>query len=271
MSIEVKDLYFSYGKGKSRKNILNNINFSVNKGKVFGIVGNVGSGKTTLIKHLNGLLLPTSGSVRVDGLSSSKKEICKNVGVLFQHPSKQLFCKTVFEDIAYGPSNFGIKGAELENCVHEAIKKVGLDTSILKRSPFDLSGGEMRLVALAGVLSSSPDYLILDEPTSGLNSYYKDQLYNIISQLKKSGVCIVLVSHHIDDILDISDDLIHLGTGTISFMGSPVDYLSSQSMPVPHITLLMRQLRSEFVGINENVFSVDDAFNEIVSNIVKRG
>lgn len=272
MSIEVNGLHFSYGKGKKRLTILKDVTFSVGKGEFVGIIGNVGCGKTTLIKHLNGLLVPLSGNVTVDGFASSKKEVCRKVGVLFQQPSKQLFCKTVFEDIAYGPSNFGMKGDELEHCVHDAIEKVGLSSDILGSSPFSLSGGEMRLVALAGVLSSSPDYLVLDEPTSGLSTFYKERLFKTLELLRQNGVGIVLVSHHLEDVLGVADKIVYLTEGKMVFEGTPEEYLSSLSLPAPEITVLMRELSSSGLAVKKTVFSVEDAFNEIVGALSeKRG
>ncbi|AKB84241.1 ATP-binding cassette domain-containing protein [Methanococcoides methylutens] len=263
MSIDVKDLSFSYGKGKNAISVLNNISFSIAAGESVGIVGKVGCGKTTLIKHLNGLLIPDSGSVAVDGDLSSKKGACKKVGILFQHPSRQLFCNTVLEDIAYGPKNFGISGDELDVCVREGVREVGLSDSILERSPFSLSGGEMRLVALAGVLSSSPDYLVLDEPTSGLSKSGRSNLFRILYSLKKSGVGVVLVSHQIEDVLDVVDRLICLDNGEIAFQGTPSEYLSSMPSPIPQITELMRDLKRAGIDVRDDVFSVDDAFGEI--------
>ncbi|MGM0770376.1 MAG: ATP-binding cassette domain-containing protein [Halobacteriota archaeon] len=263
MSIDVNELYFSYGKGKNATSDLKSISFSIDDGEIVGIVGKVGCGKTTLIKHLNGLLIPDSGSVVVDGELSSKKSTCKKVGILFQHPSRQLFCNTVHEEIAYGPKNFGISGEELDVCVHEAVREVGLCNSILERSPFSLSGGEMRLVALAGVLSSSPDYLVLDEPTSGLSKTGSSNLFRILGSLKKTGVGIALVSHQIEDIITFVDRLICLKNGEIAFQGTPSEYLKSVSSPIPQITGLMRVLKRSGIDVRDDIFSVDDAFAEI--------
>ncbi|SES76034.1 energy-coupling factor transport system ATP-binding protein [Methanococcoides vulcani] len=263
MSIDVKGLCFSYGKGKNEVQVLKDITFSIDSNESVGIVGKVGCGKTTLIKHLNGLLMPDSGNVTVDGLPSSKKEVCKKVGILFQHPSKQLFCSTVFEDIAYGPTNFGVRGDELDSCVHEAIREVGLAEEILERSPFTLSGGEMRLVALAGVLSSFPDYIVLDEPTSGLSSSGKANLFRILDSLKNNGVGIVLVSHQLEDVLDVVDRLIYLDNGKIAFEGTPSEYLASMPSPVPQVTELMRGLKRSGIDVKDDIFSVDHAFEEI--------
>ncbi|WP_440952912.1 ATP-binding cassette domain-containing protein [Methanococcoides sp. FTZ1] len=263
MPIDVKDLSFSYGKGKAATSVLKDVSFSIDKGESVGIVGKVGCGKTTLIKHLNGLLMPDSGSVTVDGMPSSRKDICKKVGILFQHPSRQLFCTTVREDIAYGPKNFGIHGDELIKCVRESVKEVGLAEGIPDRSPFSLSGGEMRLVALAGVLSSSPDYLVLDEPTSGISKSGKSNLFRILRDLKDGGIGVVLVSHQIEDVLDLVDRLICLENGEIAFEGTPSEYLRSVPSPVPQITELMRGLKLSGIDVRDDVFSVDDAFAEI--------
>ncbi|NYT19214.1 MAG: ATP-binding cassette domain-containing protein [Methanosarcinales archaeon] len=266
----MRDLCFSYGKGKKKVQVLKDVTFSIGHSECVGIVGKVGCGKTTLIKHLNGLLLPDSGSVTVDGLPSSEKEVCKKTGILFQHPSKQLFCRTVFEDIAYGPMNFGVIGDELDRCVHEAIREVGLSEEILERSPFSLSGGEMRIVALAGILSSFPDHLVLDEPTSGLSSSGKANLFRILGSLKNNGVGIVLVSHQLEDVLGVVDRLIYLDDGKIVFEGTPSEYLASIPSPVPQVTELMRGLKRSGIDVKDDIFSVDHAFGEIYTAWSKR-
>ena len=167
MSIDVKDVNFSYNKNTSLENhVLKDINLTINKNEFVGITGEIGSGKSTLIKLFNGLFIPDTGKVRIEGLDAADKCIKRKVGLLFQNPHDQLFAKTVFEEVAFAPSNFGITGDELTERVYESLQLVGIDKKFADISPFKLSGGEMRRVALAGILAMKPEYLILDEPAS---------------------------------------------------------------------------------------------------------
>lgn len=263
MSIDVNNLSFAYKKGSCEAPVLDDINLTIHKGEFVGIVGEVGCGKSTLVKHFNGLLRPDSGAVGVDGMAATDRRVKERIGMLFQHPSKQLFCRTVYEDIAFGPSNFGVSGTELEERVHNACKQVGLDVRLLSSSPFDLSGGQMRLVALAGVLAFSPSYLVLDEPLSGLDAMSRRNLLGTLDKIRAKGMGVVVVSHDLDDILTHVDRIILLKAGRVAFEGAPDQYLASIITPVPAITQLMRHLRSCGLDVSDSVHSVDDAFDQI--------
>jgi energy-coupling factor transport system ATP-binding protein len=264
MSIEVKDLSFFYNKGTSlEKKALDKVSFSIEKGEFVLITGEVGSGKSTLIRHLNGLLKAHSGSVKVSGINSTNKELRSKIGLLMQYPQRQLFGKTVFEDVSFGPSNFGMKGDELKERVNESLLLAGLCRDIADISPFSLSGGQMRLVALAGVLSMRPEYLILDEPTSGLDPENKASLFSTLKKLQTTGISVIIVSHQIDDFLPFANKVLFLKNGCVDFIGSPEEYLQSVSSPIPELTSLMKELQNCGFEVASDIYSVEDAFNEI--------
>ncbi|MCD4704114.1 MAG: ATP-binding cassette domain-containing protein [Methanosarcinaceae archaeon] len=270
MSIDVRNLSFAYKKDSCETPVLDDITLTINKGEFVGIVGEVGCGKSTLVKHFNGLLKPDSGTVEVDDMSATDRKVKGRIGMLFQHPSKQLFCKTVYDDIAFGPSNFSVSGNKLEGCVHNACKQVGLDLQLLSSSPFDLSGGQMRLVALAGILSYSPSYLILDEPLSGLDPMSKRGFLSTLEGIRANGTGVVVISHDLDNILHYVDRVILLNAGKIAFEGTPAQYLASGITPVPEITQLIRLLRSRGLDVSDSVYSVDDAFDQIIKALKSR-
>ncbi|MDK2939219.1 MAG: energy-coupling factor transport system ATP-binding protein [Methanolobus sp.] len=264
MSIEVKDVSFFYNKGTSlEKKALDKVSFSIEKGEFILITGEVGSGKSTLIRHLNGLVKPQAGSVKINGLDSTNKKLRSKIGLLMQYPQRQLFGKTVFEDVSFGPSNFGLKGDELKERVNESLILAGLSPDIKDLSPFSLSGGQMRLVALAGVLSMRPEYLVLDEPTSGLDPDNRSSLFSTLKKLHSSGISVIVVSHQVDDFLPFADKVLLLKDGCVDFCGRPEDYLKSVSFPIPDISSLMNELQECGFDVANNIYSVDDAFNEI--------
>jgi energy-coupling factor transport system ATP-binding protein len=264
MSIEVKDVSFFYNKGTSlEKKALDKVSFSIEKGEFILITGEVGSGKSTLIRHLNGLVKPQAGSVKINGLDSTNKKLRSKIGLLMQYPQRQLFGKNVFEDVSFGPSNFGLKGDELKERVNESLILAGLSPDIKDLSPFSLSGGQMRLVALAGVLSMRPEYLVLDEPTSGLDPDNRSSLFSTLKKLHSSGISVIVVSHQVDDFLPVADKVLLLKDGCVDFCGRPEDYLKSVSFPIPDISSLMKELQECGFDVANNIYSVDDAFNEI--------
>ncbi|SFM47330.1 ATP-binding cassette domain-containing protein [Methanolobus profundi] len=272
MSIEVKDLSFCYNRGTSlEKRALDNVSLSIGKGEFVLIGGEIGSGKSTLVRHFNGILKPQSGSVTVSGMASTDRDVRHKAGLLMQYPQKQLFGRTVFEDVSFGPSNFGIKGDALEQRVADALEQAGLGRDIGSLSPFSLSGGQMRLVALAGVLAMQPEYLILDEPTSGLDPENRSSLLATLKELHLSGISVVVVSHQVCEFLPLADKVILLDNGWVSFNGTPVEYVRSVSSPLPEITLLMKDLIREGFDVRDDILSIDDAFEEIVNALEKRG
>ncbi len=259
MCIEVKELCFAYG---SRK-ILDDVNLSISEGEMVGIIGKVGSGKTTLIKHLNGLLKPFSGSVSVDGISAHDSRIIEKVGMLFQDPAKQFFARTVYEEIAFGPENLGHNARQINKEVYKALEMVGLPERTLKLSPFELSGGQMRLVALASILSMSAEYLVLDEPLSGLSRRVKNGMFTVLRKLCMKGIGVVIVSHNVEELLENVDRLIVLDGGRIRFEGTPVKYVRSEAPLLSGVPEVMRSLRECGFDVREDIFCAEDAFEQI--------
>jgi len=265
MSIDVTNVSFSYDPGTSlERTALKNVNLSIGRGEFVLIGGEIGSGKSTLIRHFNGLLRPSSGSVSVDGAEAHVKSVRKKVGILFQFPQNQLFARSVYEDVAFGPCNFGAKGDELRKKVTKALRMAGVREELYEHSPFTLSGGEMRLVAIAGVLAIRPDYLVLDEPLSGLDPEHRESLLKILRSLHMQGSSVIVVSHWIADLLPLADKIILMEKGKISFVGSPEEYVKSTSTPLPEITSLMKKLQQKGFDVRDDIFDVGEALNEII-------
>lgn len=260
--ISVKDVNYIYMTSTPfEKLALENISFDVTEGEVLAIAGHTGSGKSTLIQIIAGLIDLTSGTVEIDGLSVADKKIRRLVGIVFQYPEHQLFEETVESDIAFAPKNFGLSDAEISARVDEAMRQVGLDASLKNFSPFELSGGQRRRVAIAGILALKPKYLILDEPTAGLDPIAKrNLLQEIFGGVKKSGVTIILVSHNMEDIARLANRVVVLAQGKILFIGTPrelfarEDILSRAGLEPPPITQLLRTL-----NINEQALTLDEA------------
>ena len=260
--INVRDVTYTYMTGTPfEKTALKNISFDAAEGEVLAIAGHTGSGKSTLIQIVAGLIDLTSGSVEIDGLPVADKKIRRLVGIVFQYPEQQLFEETVERDIAFAPKNFGLSDDEISARVNEAMRQVGLDASLKNLSPFELSGGQRRRAAIAGILAMKPKYLILDEPTAGLDPKAKENLLReIFGDVKKSGVTIILVSHNMDDIARFADRVIVLAQGEKIFDGRPRELfarneiLRRAGLEPPPITQLMRRL-----GVDEIVLSLDEA------------
>ena len=260
--INVRDVTYTYMTGTPfEKTALKNISFDAAEGEVLAIAGHTGSGKSTLIQIVAGLIDLTSGSVEIDGLPVADKKIRRLVGIVFQYPEQQLFEETVERDIAFAPKNFGLSDDEISARVNEAMRQVGLDASLKNLSPFELSGGQRRRAAIAGILAMKPKYLILDEPTAGLDPKAKENLLReIFGDVKKSGVTIILVSHNMDDIARFADRVIVLAQGEKIFDGRPRELFAREEilrragLEPPPITQLMRRL-----GVNEIVLSLDEA------------
>lgn len=278
MSIEVKDLSHVYSKGTPFEyNALDNVNFEVLDGSFIGLIGHTGSGKSTLIQHLNGLLEPTGGTVYVDGsdiFKNTKEDLYKlrlKVGIVFQYPESQLFEETVFKDVAYGPKNLGLTDEEIEERVKESLEAVGLDYEEYKdKSPFDLSGGQMRRVAIAGVIAMRPEVLILDEPTAGLDPKGRDEILKQIKDLHENqNNTIILVTHNMDDAGKLADKLIVMDHGKIKYFDSPenvfihTEELEKIGLAAPQVTYLMKELKKKYPQINEKIFTIEEAKKEI--------
>ena len=220
--IEVKNLTYTYlEKTPFEKTALKNISLSVDEGNFLAVAGHTGSGKSTLIQIIAGLIEPKIGTVEIDGSSVKEKSARRKIGIVFQYPEHQLFEETVEKDIAFGPMNFGLSESEVAARVDEALKLVGLGVEVKTKSPFELSGGQRRRVAIAGILALKPKYLILDEPTAGLDPRAKKNLLSEIKNLHKLGVTIILVTHSMEDIASLAERVIVLAGGEILFDGVP--------------------------------------------------
>ncbi len=260
-----------------RKEALKGINLTINEGDFVGIIGHTGSGKSTLVQHLNGLLHPTTGQVTIDGVDAAlKTEEAKlmrhKVGMVFQYPEHQLFEETIAQDIAFGPKNLGLSADAVDARVREAMDFVGLDyETYANRSPFQLSGGQMRRVAIAGVVALNPSYLILDEPSAGLDPFGREEIFQKIIDLHaKKGITVVLVSHNMEDISRMANRLIVIDNGKIQLDGKPIDIfmnkrqeLQSAGVDVPPVSKLVEYLRDRGLPVSQQVISVDDAVKAI--------
>lgn len=227
MSLTVNDLSYIYNRGlPTEASALKGISFEAKKGEILSIVGHTGSGKSTLAMHLNGLIIPQSGEVSVDGMAIKKKspdmrKIRQAVGLVFQYPEQQIFAETVREEISFGPSNWGISGDVLEERVSAAMDLIGLDRSFAPANPFMLSGGEKRRVAIASVLASDPDYLVLDEPSAGLDFNGLCELTSLLRTMSENGKCVIHITHDLELALDISDRILIISDGNVTAFGSP--------------------------------------------------
>lgn len=231
MSIDIKNICYTYMRGTPfEKKALDDVSVSIDKGEIVAVIGHTGSGKSTLVQHLNGLLKPDAGQVAVDdvnlaGKDAAAKKARQLVGMVFQYPEHQIFAETVYEDIAFGPRNRGFQPEEVDKQVREAMAFVGLDfETFAKRSPFQLSGGQMRRVAIAGVVAMNPDYLVLDEPSAGLDPRSRNAVFKEIMALHQSrGIAIVLVTHSMEEAVRYAKRLLVINQGKILFDGNPAD------------------------------------------------
>ncbi|MDY4812321.1 MAG: energy-coupling factor transporter ATPase [Ruminococcus sp.] len=282
--ISTENLSMTYGENTPfEKRAVNNLNIEINEGEFLGIIGHTGSGKSTLVQMLNGLITPTSGKVLLRGkdINENKKELRKvrfQVGMVFQYPEYQLFEETVYKDISFGPINMGIKGDELNKRVMDSARFTGLKKSLLNKSPFELSGGEKRRAAIAGVIAMDPDVLILDEPTAGLDPQGRDMLLNQISLYHKERKnTVILVSHSMEDIARVADRILVMNKGNAEILDSAKEVfaqgerLSKMGLRVPMITKIIQKLKEKGIDLPEGILTVDEAFDSIVSLLKKEG
>ena len=273
--LEIKNLKFIYSIGTPFEHkALDNVSFAVNRGEFVGIIGHTGSGKSTLMQQLNGLLKPTSGTVLLDGQDIwSDKKLTRQarfrVGLVFQYPEYQLFEETVYKDIAFGPKNMGLKAEEIDRRVREAASFVGLKEEQLQVSPFDLSGGQKRRVAIAGVIAMEPEVLILDEPTAGLDPVGRaDILANIESYRKAKNATIMMVSHSMEDVARLTDRLLVMNGSKLAMDGTPAEVfthaeeLVEMGLSIPQVTQVFLHLRKMGLDV-ENVYTIDQAVAEL--------
>lgn len=282
--LELKNLSYVYGTGTPfEKTAVNNLSLSIEKGEFIGIMGHTGSGKSTLVQMLNGLMKPTSGQVLLDGedIWANPKDIRKirfKVGMVFQYPEYQLFEETVAKDIAFGPTNMGKSGAELEKAVNDATRFTGLKDELLEKSPFDLSGGEKRRAAIAGVIAMNPEVLVLDEPTAGLDPMGRDVLLSQIVQYHKERKnTVILVSHSMEDIARVADKIIVMNKSNLVMFDKTKEVFSKGrelekiGLRVPQITKIMLELREKGFDVPEGILTVDEAMDCISSLLDKEG
>lgn len=277
MQIQVKNLTHIYSEGMPYETAaLTDISFEIAKGEFIGIIGHTGSGKSTLIQHLNGLIKPKSGSILVDGVDITGKDIKmrdirRQIGLVFQYPEYQLFEETVHKDVAFGPLNLGLSQEEADERVVEAIGLVGLDyEEIRDRSPFELSGGQKRRVAIAGVIAMKPQILILDEPTAGLDPKAHADILQMVERIHEvQQNSIILVSHNMGDIARLSDKILVLDRGKLVLTGTPAevfrqaDLIESLGLGLPPAAYLMRALRNKGVSVSADILSMEEAEEEL--------
>ncbi len=283
MSIKIENLTYVYmPKTPFEKKALDNVSLEIEDGEFLAVIGHTGSGKSTLIQHLNGLLKPASGKIYVDGTDITDKDtklvdIRKKVGLVFQYPEYQLFEETIAKDIAYGPTNLGLNEDEILRRVKKSMEMVGLDYDEYKDiSPFELSGGQKRRVAIAGVIAMEPNVLILDEPTAGLDPAGRDDILEQIKFLhEKYNMTIILVSHSMEDVGKLAEKIIVMNDGHIELKGKPkevfreIDNLERIGLAVPQVTYLMRELKRKGFNVSEDIFTVEKAKSELLNILLK--
>lgn len=275
MSIKVENLTYIYMKGTPyEKAALANVSFEISDGEFTGIIGRTGSGKSTLIQHFNGLLKPASGKVAVNGIDTAGKDLRdlrRHVGIVFQYPEHQLFDETVLDDVAFGIRKAGVAAGEVNDRVIDALRAVGLNADILKKSPFELSGGQKRRVAIAGVLVMEPDIIVLDEPTAGLDPRGRDEIFDFIGHLHDSkGNTVILVSHSMEDVARLARRVIVMDGGHIEMDGpvgtifNDVERLERMGLAAPQVNYLMKRLAGIAPGMDGSIFTVREAAGEIL-------
>ena len=275
--ITVEKLSYFHGKDTPYEiKALDGIDLKIQKGMITGLIGHTGSGKSTLVQMFNGILRPHEGKVLLDGEDIWKrpKDIRKirfRVGLVMQYPEYQLFEETIYKDIAYGPKNMGLSESEIDERVREAAEFAGLDADLLEKSPFDLSGGQKRRAAIAGIIAMRPELLILDEPAAGLDPRGRDSIFqNIAEYQKKSGSTVLIVSHSMEDMARYCERLVVMSGGKIMLEGncrdvfSHADLLESVGLDIPQITKLTMMLRERGIELDSSVYTVEEAFEKII-------
>lgn len=256
---------------------IRDVSMEIRPGEFLALIGHTGSGKSTLAQHVNGLLRPTEGRVLLDGRDIhekgfDKKEVRRAVGLVFQYPEHQLFEESVFKDVAFGPKNLGLSESEIKERVEEALEKVGLDQpGLADRSPFELSGGQMRRAAMAGVLAMRPEVLVLDEPAAGLDPQSREDMLQLISSLHRQGTTVVMISHSMDDVARFATRAVVMEKGTVAMEGTPeeifrhAEQLEKMGLDVPSVCKLGMLLRRAGLPCPEDIFREDQAFSAVLS------
>ena len=283
MPLELKAVSHRYGENASDRWALKDIDLTIEEGTFNGLVGHTGSGKSTLVQLVGSLLAPSMGQVLIDGVSAQERgdlarAVKRRVGLVFQYPEHQRFEETVAKDIAFGPKNQGLSEAEVDDRVREAMALVALDYDYFAdKAPFDLSGGQKRRVALAGVLAMRPKYLVLDEPTAGLDPLGRDRVLENVARLhREAGMGILLVSHSMDDVADYADRIIVMNGGQVAFDGPPkevfrhVEALREIGLGVPQVTDLLHRLKAAGLPVATDAITIEEAHQAIVEALAKR-
>ncbi len=281
MSLILNHVYHTYGEGTTLQvHALQDICLTINDGDFIGLIGHTGSGKSTLVQHLNGLLKASKGDILYNGQDIydpdfSMKELRSKVGLVFQYPEHQLFETTVFEDVCFGPKNLGLPKKEVELRAYQALKQVGLPDDLFYQSPFDLSGGQKRRVAIAGVLAMKPEILVLDEPTAGLDPKGRDEILTQVKKLQEeSGITVVLVSHSMEDVANFVNRLIVMNKGQILFDDEPKEVfarykeLEKIGLGAPQVTYIVNRLREEGFNIEHDATTIKEAAADILKGLV---
>lgn len=277
MGIRLENVCYTYGSDTTSEiKALNNVNLEINKGEFVAIIGHTGSGKSTLIQHFNGLERPKSGNVFYNNENiyennyDLRKLRCK-VGLVFQYPEHQLFEETVLKDVCFGPMNMGMSREEAEKKAKLVLEQVGINEKCYNKSPFELSGGQKRRVAIAGVLAMNPEIIVLDEPTAGLDPKGRDKILNRIKELHdNTGIGVVLVSHSMEDVANYTQRLIVINNGKIKYDGMPKDVfkhykeLEKMGLKAPQITYIMHKLKEKGLDVDENVITIEEARENIM-------
>ncbi len=275
--LEVKNLTHTYDESTNFSfDAVNDVSFAVNKGEIIGIIGHTGSGKSTLVQHLNGLLKPTSGNIYFNGTDiwadkKNIKNIRSKIGLVFQYPEYQLFEDTVFNDIAFGPKNMGLTGKDLEKRVIETCKLLDIDLEFLEKSPFDLSGGEKRRVAIAGILAMKPEIIIFDEPIAGLDPLGRKMVIDMITNYRKANnATVLIISHNMEDMAVLADKLLVMNNGKLvkfdktDEVFSDYKMLSDIGLDIPMVARVCSLLKAKGIDIDNNTFTVDSAVKSLL-------
>ncbi len=282
LAIKIENLTHVYSKDTPFERVaIDNINLEIEKGQLVGLIGHTGSGKSTLIQHFNGLLKPTTGKIIIDNQEmwaegSKIRDFRFKVGLVFQYPEYQLFEETVYKDIAFGPGNMGLSKEEIHRRVLKSAQLVGLSENLLEKSPFDLSGGQKRRVAIAGVIAMEPSVLVLDEPTAGLDPMGRDQIFNMIKEYHKSqGNTVIIVSHSMEDIANHTEKVLVMNDSKVFSYGDVKDVftkskeITQMGLALPQITRIMQGLVARGIEVDGNVYSIEQAKQEIIKALTK--
>ncbi|WP_317855517.1 energy-coupling factor transporter ATPase [Chakrabartyella piscis] len=284
MSIQINHLTHIYNPDTAfQKVALDDVTLEITRGEFLGLIGHTGSGKSTLIQHLNGTISPTKGEILLDGenIHQNKlktKEVRRKIGLAFQYPEYQLFEITVYQDVAFGPTNLGLSKEEIHENVVSALEMVGIGTELYEKSPFALSGGQKRRVAIAGVLAMNPEILILDEPTAGLDPKGRDEILAAIKNLhKERGLTVILVSHSMEDVAKLVDRIVVMHSGQIAMSGTPkevfshVEELEQMGLAAPQVSYVCKELRRKGYAIPEDVYTVSELKEMLLQMLQEKG